>query len=102
MKKFKKILAMVLSSAMLVVSGAVALAVTTNVDGGTWDHGVDRRTPFHWVVWSNYHHPSKRHRTWVTNGRGDQKYSGWANPNQWAKVSMGATLGTCEAHYTFG
>ncbi|MGV0342034.1 lactococcin 972 family bacteriocin [Corynebacterium mastitidis] len=69
-----------LSGALVAGGAAAALATVVNVDGGTWNYGVEGGR-----VWSDYHHPGLSHGSSVEGAhRAD---SGCQNPDVWAKAS---------------
>ncbi|KQB84203.1 lactococcin 972 family bacteriocin [Corynebacterium oculi] len=80
-KKFSRGLAATALSGALVAGGAAAaLAVQVNVDGGTWNYGTGGGK-----VWSNYHHPTKRHGSSVQGKH--YADSGCVNAGQWSYAS---------------
>ncbi len=84
--QIKKGLATGLSAAAIVVAGAVpAFATVEYPGGGTWNYGTNRTE-----VWSNYHHPSRKHRSSVINGYGEYKSSACKRAGKWSYASLRA------------
>jgi len=95
----KKSLSIVVLLAVFLLGCMVVRAVVKNVDGGVWDYGVDRSKPFHWKVWSDYHHCERHHHSWCTDGAGHHYPSKVAKPGVWSRSSGGASIHTSTAHY---
>lgn len=84
----KKILVIGFAAAAIVVGAAApALATVVNVGGGTWNYGVQNQGG---TVWSNYHHPTRKHRSSVINGYGEYDNSGCKSANVWSYASLRA------------
>ncbi len=84
----KKAAATGLAAAVIALGAAVpALATVVNVGGGTWNYGVQNQGG---TVWSNYHHPSVRHRSSVINGYGEYYNSGCKSAGVWSYASLRA------------
>lgn len=62
---------------------APAMAIVVGVGGGTWNYGTGSG-----MVWSNYHHPSKWHRSSVINGWGQYRTSGCVPAGYWSFASL--------------
>jgi lactococcin 972 family bacteriocin len=74
-------------SALMIVAGTAlpALATVEYPGGGTWNYGTNRTE-----VWSNYHHPTRNHRSSVINGYGEYRSSGCKAPRIWSYASLRA------------
>ncbi len=71
-----------LAAALTVSLAPAAQATVRHVGGGTWDYGIASLRPS-WN-WSNYHHPSRRHRSSVT-GDGLLVSSRCTAPGEWSR-----------------
>lgn len=71
--------------AIVLGSAVPALATVEYPGGGTWNYGTNRTE-----VWSNYHHPSRNHRSSVINGYGEYRSSGCKSPGVWSYASLRA------------
>jgi lactococcin 972 family bacteriocin len=75
----RRLLAAVIAGAAATVAVAgPALATTEYVGGGTWKYGV------YSLNWSDYHHPSKRHRSSVSSQMYGLVRSACENPGIWS------------------
>ena len=73
----------VLAAALAVGVAPAAQATVVHVGGGTWNYGVESIFPS-WN-WSDYYHPSRRHRSSVTGDQGLIR-SRCTAPGQWSRV----------------
>ncbi len=80
---------------LLPMTLGVACASTTNVDGGSWSHGISNG-----VVYSKFIHQSKRHYSSVINYKG-QYERGNANAGYQSKADLPSGPGTDCAYYGF-
>lgn len=79
-----------------VIAGALpADAVTTHPAGGTWDYGV---AGYPGSTWSNYHHPSKKHRSTACNTSWCTRSADGA-PGSWSRISVAASVSNNTAFY---
>jgi lactococcin 972 family bacteriocin len=70
---------------VLLPTGGVAPNYTSHPEGGTWIHGTDNG------VYSNYHHPTKRHGSTAMNGRGLSHKVTNISGGAWSKASIAKT-----------
>lgn len=81
--------------ALVLVAGAAvpALAAVTYPGGGTWSYGVNSE------VYSNYHHPTARHKSSVINGYGEYKTAACTNGGTWTYASLRADPNSTDHAY---
>ncbi len=73
-------------------AGAANATITSPPGGGTWDSGASAK-----LVWSDYHHPSKTHRSSVV---GEIYYtSDWTAPGLWSYAATYAKLSGNKAYW---
>lgn len=82
------------------IGGGVTLPSSSNApqyvshpEGGTWSHGTNDG------VYSNYHHPSKRHGSTAMNGRGLSKKVTNIPSGSWSYASISKTLAGNSAYW---
>lgn len=86
--KAKRVVVTGLAAVLMAIGAAApALATVVNVGGGTWNYGVNNNGG---EVWSNYYHPSLRHRSSVINGYGEYYNSGCVSSGTWSYASLRA------------
>ncbi len=81
------------------VAAAVAVPAFATVSypgGGTWNYGVASDQS---QVWSNYHHPSRVHRSSVINGYGEYYSSACKSAGVWSYASLRARSGHADHAY---
>jgi len=79
------VLAAGMVAAGIAVGAAPASAYTSYPEGGTWDYGNSGST------WSNYHHPSKVHRSTACNSTKCLR-SADAARGSWSRASVSWTV----------
>jgi lactococcin 972 family bacteriocin len=77
----KRITTIAVGIAISLAAAAPAFATTESVGGGTWKYGVG------FTNWSDYHHPTKNHRSSVQRA-GWTVRSDCTAPNYWSHASM--------------
>jgi lactococcin 972 family bacteriocin len=82
-----------------VVGASAALVATAYADvvpagGGTWNYGRNNS-----IVWSNYLHNDKTHKSSVVNGDGDYQTSPWTSKGNWSEASTRATWRGNKSYY---
>ncbi|NTW40279.1 MAG: lactococcin 972 family bacteriocin [Cellulomonadaceae bacterium] len=81
----RTVLAVIAAAAVSVGVASASSAAETYPGGGTWESGASSTT-----VWSDYHHPSKTHRSSVQGV--EYKSSAWTAAGKWSLASQPAKL----------
>ncbi|WP_018118431.1 lactococcin 972 family bacteriocin [Corynebacterium mastitidis] len=81
-----------LSGALVAGGAAAALATQVNVDGGTWNYGVEGGK-----VWSNYYHGARSHGSSVQGKH--YADSGCVGADQWSYASAPDRFGRADHSY---
>jgi len=84
------------ASVIVAATAVPALATVSYPGGGTWNYGVSSDQS---QVWSNYHHPSRKHASSVINGYGEYKSSACKSAGSWAYASLRARSGHVDHSY---
>ncbi|MGN0273219.1 MAG: lactococcin 972 family bacteriocin [Chordicoccus sp.] len=95
MFNFKRGISMLAVVGALVI-GSVAPVYAANVGGGVWDYGTTIVSPTQKKVYSNYYHPTKKHKSSVSIGT-TAATSGWVSKGQTSYASATGKL-TAETH----
>lgn len=83
-----------LATTMVFSSAGVAGAAISEVDGGTWDHGVNDK-----IVWSHYFHPTRTHGSTAIGKF--KANSGCVQPKVQSRATAPKKLTGNKAYYKF-
>jgi len=78
---------------VLLPTGGITPNYTSHPEGGTWIHGTDNG------VYSNYHHPTKRHGSTAMNGRGLSHKVTNVGGGAWSRASIAKTWAGNSAYW---
>lgn len=93
MKKLKRYLLSICATTLCALAAIVPVSATVvSASGGTWNYGVNET-----VVWSNYYHASKVHKSSVIGYTTHS--SAWTSPKYWSYSSASKSGFTNKAYY---